>query len=219
MSDQLSFILSLSIIFAVIIGVARFKIIDKSYRPFIYYSIIVLLMELSVKIFTHEKERVIIMMNIYALLEFCLLTWLFFNWGLFNKNIKILFTVFGLAILLWLILVVNEGGFTKFNWYFIITYSFALVFFGVSMLNKVIEHERGTIFTNAKFLICMGVIIFFSFFIVVRSTQISVFNIKVSTSLQRNLLYINSFTNLFVNLLYAIAALWAPKKKNFINPF
>jgi hypothetical protein len=221
MSDTLSFILSLSIIFTVIIGVARFKKIDKSYRPFIYYACVSLLTELLVKYFTAPKDMrsVIITMNIYALLEFLFLIWLFFNWGLFNKKIKILLAVCSIYILLWLILIINEGGLTNPNWYFFILYSFALIFLGVNMLNKVIVQERGSIFSNSKFLISMGVVIFFTFFIIFCSTKISLFNIKPSESFERNLASIKAYANLFVNLLYAIAALWVPKKKNFINPF
>jgi amino acid permease len=105
------------------------------------------------------------------------------------------------------------------NYYFLTGYSFALIFFSVSTFNKVVVHERGNIFRNPKFLICLGIIIFYTFFILVNVTSLSVFKQNVSKSFRANLQQINVYTNLLVNLLYAVATLWIPRKQNFTTPF
>jgi hypothetical protein len=94
-----------------------------------------------------------------------------------------------------------------------------LIFFSVSTFNKAVVNERISIFKNPKFWICIGLIIFYSFFILVVVTSISLFNVNVSREFRRGLQSISVYSNLLVNLLYAVAALWIPRKKNFTSLF
>jgi hypothetical protein len=88
MSHTLRFILSLSIIFAVIIGIVRYRKIDRSYYPFLYYITLVLIIEVVVNFLVEEGQWQImsVMLNFYTLAEFGLLAWTFHAWGLFNRN-------------------------------------------------------------------------------------------------------------------------------------
>jgi hypothetical protein len=103
--------------------------------------------------------------------------------------------------------------------YFFILYSFALIFFSVNTFNKMVVHERSSIFRNPKFWIFLGVIIFYSFFIVYSSTGISLFRHHSSREFMRELQAIMVYSNLLVNLLYAVAVIWIPRKKNFTSLF
>jgi len=67
---------------------------------------------------------------------------------------------------------------------------------------------------NAKFWICMGIIIFYSFFTLTRATDLSGGMLHLSKSFKSNLQNIVNYSNLFVNLLYAVAVIWVPRKKN-----
>ena len=88
MSAELRFLLSLSIIFAVIIGIVRYRKIDRSYYPFIYYVWFMLLVEIIAHIFLDNGLAHVMntMFNVYTILEFSVLAWLFHAWGLFNGN-------------------------------------------------------------------------------------------------------------------------------------
>lgn len=221
MSDTLRFILSLSIIFAVIIGIVRYRKIDRSYYPFIYYISLVLLVEIVIKFLVEEGEWQImsVMLNFYTLAEFGLLAWTFHAWGLFNRNKVFFISLMSVFVLAWIFITIIAGDISISNYYFRALYSFTLVLFAVSTFNKMVVNHRGKIFENAQFWICLGIIIFFTFFLLDNATKISLFKHTISRNFRGNLQKINVFSNLLVNLLYAVAMLWAPRKKNFMTSF
>jgi hypothetical protein len=221
MDDTLRFILSLSIGFAVIIGIVRFRRIDPSYYPFIYNVIVALVVEVLNRILsvTGHPDAFILVMNIFSYIDFFLFLWLFHNWGLFNRKKSIFISIAGIFFIIWLLNNILVTGFIKHNLFFFILYSFALIFFSVNTFNKMVVHERTSIFRNPKFWICLGIIIFYSFFIVVVTTGISLFMHSVSKEFRRGLWSISVYSNLLVNLLYAVAVIWIPRKKNFTSLF
>jgi hypothetical protein len=221
MDDTLRFILSLSIGFAVIIGIVRFRRIDSAYYPFIYNIIVALLVEILNRILTvrGHPSAFMLLLNIFSYIDFFLFLWLFHNWGLFNRKKSTFIAIAGTFFIIWLLNNILVTGFIKHNLYFFILYSFALIFFSVNTFNKAVVHERSSIFRNPKFWICLGIIIFYSFFIVTVSTGLSLFMHNVSVEFRRGLQAISVFSNLLVNLLYAVAVLWIPRKKNFTSLF
>jgi hypothetical protein len=221
MDDTLRFILSLSIGFAVIIGIVRFRRIDSSYYPFIYNIIVALLVEILNRILTvrGHPSAFMLVLNIFSYIDFFLFLWLFHNWGLFNRKKSTFIAIAGTFFIIWLLNNILVTGFIKHNLYFFILYAFALIFFSVNTFNKAVVHERSSIFRNPKFWICLGIIIFYSFFIVTVSTGLSLFMHNVSVEFRRGLQAISVFSNLLVNLLYAVAVLWIPRKKNFTSLF
>jgi hypothetical protein len=222
MSVELRYILSLSIIFAVIIGIVRFRKIDRAYYPFIYYVSLAVLIETAYLILMSNGmiEPIRIMLNTYAFFEFGLLAWLFHAWGLFNGN-RIFFISLMIGVFItWFVITLIFGTINKEpNLYFRILYSFALVLFAVSTFNKMVVNHRGKIFENAQFWICLGIIIFFTFFLLDNATKISLVKHNVSRRFRGNLQDLIMYTNVLVNLLYAVAVLWIPRKKNFMTSF
>ena len=221
MDSTVRFILSLSIGFAVIIGIVRFRRIDPSYYPFLLNCSVALAVEILNYILTREghPDAFVLVQNIFSYLDFYLFLWLFHNWGLFNRKKSTFITIAGVFFVIWMLEGLISTGFVKHNVYFFTLYSFALIFFSVSTFNKAVVHERISIFKNPKFWICIGLIIFYSFFILVVVTSISLFNVKVSREFRRGLQAIAVYSNLLVNLLYAVAAIWIPRKKNFTSLF
>jgi hypothetical protein len=221
MNDTLQFIISLGICFAVIFGIVRFRKIDPAYYPFIYVLGAALITEILCRIITlyGSLEGFNIIVNIFSIVDFCLFTWLFHNWGLFNRNKSIFIAIIASFVVAWLCIHLIKYQFIETGFYFFILYSFALIFFGVTSFNKVIVNERKSIFRNAKFWICLGVIIFYSFFIIFCVTRASLFIGGVSEMFERKLHEINVYSNLLVNILYAVAVLWIPRKKNFTTRF
>jgi hypothetical protein len=221
MDSTLRFIFSLSIGFAVIIGIVRFRRIDSSYYPFIYNAIVALAVEILNRILTVTGHPVafILVLNIFSYIDFFLFLWLFHNWGLFNRNKLTFIIIAGVFLILWLLNNILLTGFVKHNLYFFILYAFALIFFSVNTFNKTVVHERSSIFRNPKFWICLGVIIFYSFFVVTVSTGISLFMHSVSKAFMAGLQSISVYSNLLVNILYAVAVIWIPRKKNYTSLF
>ncbi len=207
----------MSIIFSVIIGIVRWRVIDAAYYPFIYNVIVVLLVEIINA--THEYSALTNeVLNIFSIIDFCTFAWLFHNWGLFNHNKKQFSILIVSFCVTWFVITFFITGFTKINNPFLLIYSFALIIFSVTTFNKIVVQERINIFTNAKFWICIGIIIFYSFFIVTRATDLSAHMLlQISQPFLRSLQKINNYSNVLVNLLYAAAVIWIPKKKNITS--
>ncbi len=222
MSDSLKFWLSLSIVFAVIIGIVRFRKINPSYYPFIYRVSLSLVVELlrRVLLLQNNYSAATLVTNLFALADFFLFAWLFHNWGLFKKDKRLYLGILLGFFVAWCVATyASPKHFFSANLYFRILYSFALIFFSVTTLNSLIINTRGGMLRNAKFWICIGIIIFYTLFIIICTTQLSVVRENVSKDFQRKFYDIMVFSNLFVNLLYAGAVLWIPRKKVFTTVY
>ncbi|MGG9964746.1 hypothetical protein [Ferruginibacter sp. SUN106] len=220
-NEVVQFILSLSIGPAVIIGIIKFKTIDKSYYPFFYLATISLLVEIISYILI-EKELFtvkLVMINIFCLIEFFFYTWLFHLWGLFNFKQRYFIYIMASAVVIWLVFSFYPAGFTSPNMYFRVIYGTTLLFFAVTAFNKLVIQDRAYLVKNPKFWILLGVIIFFSFYLLSRTASLSLFGIDTSKQLRRGLQEVIGYSNLIVNLMFAIGALCIPRKKNFTTLF
>ena len=219
-STTFFFLLSLSILFAAILGVIKFRKMDPAYHPFVYYCCLAVLVEILVYILLLNDMKYIVgtVYNFFALAEFYLLTRMFHNWGLFKRK-KNTFT--GIIVLSFLLFACTLyiRGYNKINYFSKIVNSFALIFFSISAFNRMIQNERNNIFKNAKFWICIGMVIFFTYYILVNTEQLSFLNIKRTKAFEDKVWLINAYSNVFVNLLYAVAVIWIPRKKNFTSLF
>jgi hypothetical protein len=193
---------------------------DPSYHLFVYYIFFVLGFEVFVYSFMNslgeQQARNILIpsFNVYAILEFSFIVFIFHKWGLFNNNQKVFISIIIFFFLAWLLSTLLIQGFYKRNHYFAIAYSFVLIFFSISAFNKLVVQERTTLLKNPKFWICLGIIIFFIYFVISSSVKILIVRNENNKELFNRLLDINVYSNLLVNLLYAIAVLWTPNKKN-----
>lgn len=192
---------------------------DPSYHPFVYYTWCAFIFEIIVFWLSKQKAYVTLgfLFNFYAVSEFYLLTCLFHRWGLFNKNRALFYSIIVFSILVWLAMMIFTKGFFKINRYFAIAYSFALIFFCISSFNKMVIQERRNILSNAKFWICIGIIIFYTYFLITNTVRVFVAASESKEEIVNKIQNINVYSNLLVNLLYAIALLWIPRKKNFIT--
>jgi hypothetical protein len=213
------FLLSLSIVFTILIGVIRYKKIDPPYYPFFYYAAITLFVEVFIYIFLTQsnKEVAAAIANFSSIIEFSLLTWLFHNWGLFNFNRNIFLLILGIYFLCWLVLVFFVSHVTVYNKFFPVIYALTLGLFAVNTFNRFVIQDRKALFKNPKFWISLGAIIAFVFFLLKSAASLTLFISaeNVSTTFVRKLQNIVAYSNLLVNLMYATGALWMKKKKNF----
>ena len=183
----------------------------------------VLLVEIGVFILAQKglRDPQIAVYNIFSLADCLLFTTLFYQWSLFHKSRRTLFGLIGGFFFLWVILTFFVHGFTESNWYFRLIYSFALIFFSVTYFNKLVVGAKSSMLRNSRFLICLGLIIFYTFFTIVCATSLSLFgsDTEISKEFKRGLQTISIYSNVFVNLLYALAVLWIPRKKSFTTVY
>jgi hypothetical protein len=212
MDKIVAFILSLSIVIPITIGSVRYRYLPASYRPLLYILLIGFLNEMICYCFFYNNNAV--PNNIYLLVEFLLFAVQFRRWGniLHNK------WVYGIMIFsLTAVWVVEDIVFRKivvFSPWFQIAYSFVLILIAVSQLNWLIVNERGNIIKNPIFIICIAMIIFYSYKVL---TEVF-YHYAPANLIKNNIFVMEAIVNVGYNLILAVAILCIPKKINFIQP-
>lgn len=216
-SLTVAIIFSLSILIAGLISIFRFGQIRDIYYPFIYLIWIGCINELLSVYLVLNHHFNIINYTIYSLCESLLLLWFFRNLGIFKNRKRFLYALIILFFGIWLVesFFSNRFG-ARFNYYFDIVYSFCVVLLSIRTINDLLFTERDLL-KNPTFLICIGVIIFFTYQIVER--MFSLYGLKESKIFRQNVQAILMIINLLSNLIYALAILWMRKRQAFTLQF
>jgi hypothetical protein len=208
--------LSYSIIFACIIGAIRYKVI-KSYHPFILFVFLSLFNEifsaLSIKLWKSNA----INCNIYILLEYLILLFQFAKWDDLKIKTSLYKKLMWTGVIVWVIdnFILHSPLTT--NSLFRIFYSCILVYVSIEEINSILFSRVSKNLLNAKFIICIGFIIYYSY----KAVFEVFFLLKINFS---NAFYINIFNilvvvNCFANLVYAVAIFFIPSKQKFTLPY
>jgi len=208
---------SYSIAIAAIIGLIRFTRIHRAYQPFVFITVASLINEVISHILIHYKKSNAITINLLGLADALLWLWQFRRWNGINKHSSQFHAVGILMISIWIFENLILGKLFTFSSVYAIVFSFAVVFFSINQVNRQIVEEKGNLFTNAKFLICSGTILFFTYRILVECFYL--LDIQKSDSFLANVFCILAFVNLIVNLLFALATLWIPARQKFSLPY
>jgi hypothetical protein len=201
-----------------IIGLIRYRKVLKTFRPFIILIVTALITEIvnHVLIYHYGKGNAVII-NIYGLVECFLWLWQFYNWNAFRKRSRLLPILVTLLIVIWTADNIILGKLNTFSSWFTIVYSFTLVFLSINEVNRQIVEERKNIFINTKFLACAGILLFYTYRILVESFYL-LDMAQANKEFLRELFRILIYVNLFVNLLFAFATIWIPTLQRFYLP-
>lgn len=202
-------VFSLSILIAGIIGILRFKVIRDDYKPFIYLVWFACINEiLCVPLWLREQSNIIIT-NIYSLFEGLVILLFFTTRKIIRKRTFIIIgTVFfiGWLVETFVFKISDDPGI-----YYGIFYSLIIVLISIICINQLLLTTKSKLLKNAMFLICMAFIIYFTLCILINAfwlyglTKNQKFLIAIYRILQ--------YTNLFTNLIFALASLWIPRKQ------
>jgi hypothetical protein len=143
--------------------------------------------------------------------------WLFKGWGLFTGKRMALIILFALLMMMWVAdhFLLNGYRLDKRTTYFRVCYSLTLVILSVNSINRLIVSEKKNLLQNSQFLICIGLVIYFTYRIIVDA-----FSLKgMSQPFLLQLGDFNRYLLVGLNLIFALAALWIPSKKNFTIQF
>ncbi len=213
MSYELNAIISLTIGIGPIIGWVRFHKIDPAFLPFLLLLTIGFLNEVVSIILMKYGYTNIINFNSFKIIESVLLLWQFKNWKLFEKHRNLFYGLMFLFTASW----VGENIFISlqgFNSYFIVAQSFILVLLSISMINIIVLADSTPLFRNPVFLICLGLVIYFTYALLVEIFW--VFGLNRSRQFRLHIYEIMSYISLLTNLIFAFAFLWIPMKLQYI---
>lgn len=207
------FLISQSVLLPIIAGLIRLRRIDKGYQPFLWLLVIGFLVEIISFISIRLAKDNTVIVNVYMLVEWTFLAWQFHIWGFLRQRRPLFYTLLGIVTLVWIIVNIGFGKIHEFTPYFVFLYSFLIVLLGVNEINFMITHYNRNLFRNPRFLICIGLIIYFVYMIVYNwAFEISKLGrSEISISIMVLVAYINAITN----IIYAIAFLLIPKPQKF----
>ena len=216
MNSQLLDYLSYAIGIGAIIGLFRIRHIEQVYFPFILLLWVGLVNEILSTVLIQLIHNNAINSNIYVLAESLLILWFFEKLGLFKKN-KYIFWVFFLLFLFgWIAENLILFSIRRFNPYFRIGYSFTIVLLSIHMINHLLANEHKRLLKNPVFLIMLGFIGFFTYKALIEIFWM--YGLNSSKDFRVQVYRLMTFINLFVNLLFALAVLWIPRKREYILP-
>lgn len=208
--------LSFSILLPGIVALLRYEMIDKAYYPFIYFIWLSGLNEVLNFILVMNSIPNFINNNIYVLISSIFILTFLEDLYKFRKLKKIHLVLICALGVIWLFenfifWKINEVGVL-----FRICYSFLIVLFAVNSINYTITTSQRSILRNADFLVCVGLIIYFTFRVLVESFWL--YGLNSSVTFQTFIYFIMIYAYLFCNLLYTLAILWMPKRQVFTMP-
>lgn len=209
MNHTIAAILSFSIIIPVVMGLIRMSRIRVSYQPFLLFLLLAFTAEMvgfiSVKIIRNNY----ITTNIYTLVEAIVISYIFFAWGYFKEHKFLFRMVLTVYVVVWTLENLILGDLeSQICSYFIFMYSLVTVLLSINEINYLIA-ERGNLFKNAKFMICIGFIIICVYSLITEGTQlIDPDNAPLSNKIFAFYVYINAF----VNIVYAVAVYFIPER-------
>lgn len=210
--------LALSIFISGIIAIFRFKQIPETFRPFIYLIWIGCLNEVVSVYLAFRYHNNVICSIVYTLIESLFFLWFFKRLNLFDGiNRKWLYFLAVLFVGIWIANSFLSDSFgTQITYYFDITYAFCLVILSIRVVNNLLFTER-ELMKSPAFLICIGLIIFFTYQIIQRMFGLA--GLKNSYTFRANVQVLLYIINFLVNLIFALAVLWMRKKQAFTLQF
>ena len=210
-----TYFLSQLILFPVIAGFFRYRLVQRECSPFFWLLVLGLLCEEASFIFienSHIKTNAL-PTNIYILCEWILLAIQFHQWGFLKKKRKWFIALVIATVMVWVTenLILHQINF--FRPYFPFLYSFLVVILSVREINFMITHENRMLFRNPKFLICIGLIIYFIYKIIFEwAYQMSLLNASEFT---QTIIFLFAYINAGTNIIFGIALLCIPGRKKF----
>lgn len=209
-------VLALSILIAGILSIFRFKQIRDIYRPFIYLTWITCLTEILSTYLLLNRHYTIIPYTIYSLCESLFLLWFFQRLGVLKKRGWFYFFAV-LFVSTWFVesFLTQKFG-SHFTFYFNALYGLAVVLLSIRTINDLLFTEKDLL-KNPTFLICIGLLIFFTYDTINRMFRL--YGLNESEAFRRSVESLQMIINCLSNLIYALAVLWMRKRKPFALQF
>lgn len=210
-------ILSLAIIFPAVISVVRVRTTDSAYLPFFILLWVGCINELLSIGLMHYGNQTAINNNIYVLLEALLILSFFRTSKISLQKYVVFFLLISSCVVFWMIENFFISTIKHISSYFRIYYSFIVVILSINAINYLLFSERNSLLKLPSFLVSACFVIFFTYKILIEAFWLK--GLNNSTPFRDNVYTILVYLNLFVNLVFALVALWIPKKQEHMLLF
>jgi hypothetical protein len=199
-----------------LIGLWKHKHIPNAYYPFLIYCAAAVCSAILSQVFIHLYGTNAINYNIYMLIDFILALCIFTKWDDLkeSRGLIVYIAVGGTAI--WTCENLILSRIIEVSSVTLITLSLSLIYLSVDQINYIVVTERKNILKNAKFIICIGFLIYYGVSVVLEIFSILKLNFKEGIG---GFIAVIVFSLiLLVNIIYAFATLCIQKKQKFTLP-
>lgn len=207
-------LLNFTALIAPIIILLRRKYITGDYLPFVLASFLAAANEILSYCLISAGKTNTLTSNIYVLLEFFLWLWQFYKW---SAAPGAMFGLFGLlALSAWCL----GNWFIEFptgsNSLFRIVTSIMMLFLAIDTINRKLVGSRLSLLPNPVLLVCSGILLYFGFKAFAETFLLV--GTGFAGDFYKFLVFCLSAVNAITNLLFAIALICIPQKKEFTWP-
>ncbi len=216
MDGKYNFLFGMSVVFPLVIGLVRYKQIRHTYQPFVLYIVISFLTEMMSYFLIRIYHTNLVLLNIFSLLECIVLVVQFHRWG-FLKEKKNFFLLLSILFACWTVENFIISDISNINRIFLIAYSFMLVILSIREINRAMILGTLSLYDNARFIICIGIIIYFTFSIITQT--FNYFGYDFSKNFINAVFAISVYANLITNIIYAFGMYYIPEETNTGNMF
>lgn len=209
-----SFLLSLAVLFPCVSGLIRLRSVSAAYHPFITLVTVAMATEIISFVAIRADGNNSAIINIYSLAEFGLILCQFYYWRLDSRTRQWYPWVAVVCAAGWIAENLVIGNINYVGPVFRAGSAFILVILSINEINYLIIHHNRSLLKNARFLICLGFVIYFLYEILYEgSFYISSQENNVTAN---KIIELFVYINLLVNIIYGVA-IWLIPKKIFFN--
>lgn len=206
-----------SIAIAAIIAIIRYKRIYPGFRPFLFICWVALATETVCYFVVYQGNYTYIPYSIYTIIESLLIIWLFRNLGLFSRRPYWFILLISFCLFVWLIEIIIYKGMNRNMTWFRLVYSLIVVLLSILLLSKELSVQRTFLLKSPVFLICTGFLLYYAFTVIAGVFEL--YGYGGSVAFRRQVQLILIYTNLFVNLIYAVAVSCMPHRLRYSLPY
>jgi hypothetical protein len=208
------YFLNITIGIGAVIGWSRFRKTERDYLPFIWLLTLGCINEFISLALALNRQPSHVNSSIYKLVESLLINYQFYRWGLYKKSKPHFYLFQGIFFILWLCEHIFFDNLTAFTPYFTIASALILVVLSTAQINQMVFIGNLPLRKHPVFLICSGFIIYFTFSVLVE--MFMVLGISRTVEYRVNVFSILVYVGFLVNLLFIVASLCLPLKRDYI---
>lgn len=208
-----SSLLSFTVAIPLVVALARVHKIRASYFPFLVLLLLAFTTEVASEISLRLTRENTAISNMYTLLEIGVILWQFYTWGFLRRRRALLIVLAALSFLTW---ITENIGYGRLETHFcsasVFLNSLIVVFLCINEINALIASYSGHLFRNARFLICLGLMVISIYSLITEGTMLID---PQNAVIDWPIFYIFSITNAIVNLVYTIAVCYIPVRDDY----
>ena len=207
------FFTSQIIIIPTIIGAIKYNHIDESFHPFVWLCGCLTLNDIIKFVLIQNGITNGVSYNVFILIICMIYLILFYRWGVFQHKKYWLPVLMALMTIIWVADHFLIAGYrlTQFTIYFRTSFALLLVLLSVNIINQLVVSEKKSLWKNPKFIICATLVFYYTYRIIYNAFSLN----GMSHSFLFLMSNLNRYFLIGFNLIFALAAIWIPRKKNF----